>query len=83
MWRLPEDVALALRRIIESGHDERLVMVAFLYHLAESVTGQDLERQVRRRILKAHLTGMPDQDVMDATVGVLEDWERKWAMIDT
>jgi Ca-activated chloride channel homolog len=83
MWRLPEDIALALRRIVESGHDEHLVMVAFLYLLAESVAGKNLERQVRRRILKAHATEAPDQAVMDAATGVLEEWQRKRAMAET
>ena len=80
LWRLPEDIALALRRIVESGHDEHLVMVAFLYLLAKSEAGKDLERQVRRRILKAHVTAAPGQAVMDAAAGVLEEWERKQAM---
>jgi Ca-activated chloride channel homolog len=80
IWRLPEDIVLDLRRIVESGQDERLVMVAFLYLLAESVAGKDLERQVRRRILKAHANEAPDQAVMDAAAGVLEEWERKRAM---
>jgi hypothetical protein len=82
MWRLPEDIVLALRRIVESGHDEHLVMVAFLYLLAETEAGKALERQVRRRILKAHATAAPDQAVMDAAAGVLEEWDRKQAMAE-
>jgi Ca-activated chloride channel homolog len=77
LWRLREDIVLALRRIVESGHEERMVMIAFLYLLAGSAAGQNLERQVRRRILKAHSTEAPDQAIMDAAAGVLEDWERK------
>jgi Ca-activated chloride channel homolog len=83
LWRLPEDIALGLSRIVESGHDEQLVMVAFLYLLAETEAGKDLERQVRRRILKAHVTEAPGQAVMDAAAGVLEEWERKRDMAET
>jgi Ca-activated chloride channel homolog len=82
LWRLPEDLVLALRRIVESGHGEHLVMVAFLYRLVESAAGKNLERQVRRRILKAHATEAPDQAVMDAATGALEEWERKRTMAE-
>jgi len=62
---------------VESGHDEHLVMVAFLHLVAESEAGKILEHQVRPRILKAHVTEAPEDAVMDAAGDVLEAWEHK------
>ena len=52
-WGLPAQVAETLRRFVAEGHSEAIVVASFLHALAESPLGGSLDRNIRRRILKA------------------------------
>ncbi len=79
VWGAPEAVLVALRDLVEQGVDEAMVVAAFLYLLAGSEAGNALDRQVRRRILKAYKTETPHQAVMDAVTYAFDAWRRQWA----
>jgi Ca-activated chloride channel family protein len=50
----PEQMLEALRRLLDAGHEERTVVVAFLRALAEGPAGTFLGRNARRAIAKAY-----------------------------
>ena len=51
---LQDDVLEALREIVDSGEDERAVVIVFLSLLAESEYGTEMNRESRRAIRKAY-----------------------------
>jgi Ca-activated chloride channel family protein len=74
-WGAPEAVLVVLRNLVDQGVSEAMVVAAFLYLLAGSEAGNVLDRQVRRRILKAYKTETPHQAVMDAVTYAFDDWK--------
>ena len=51
---LQDDVLEALREIVDSGEDERAVVIVFLSLLAESEYGTEMNREARRAIRKEY-----------------------------
>jgi Ca-activated chloride channel family protein len=79
VWGAPEAVLMALRDLVDQGEDEAIVVAAFLYLLACSEAGKVLDRRVRRRVLKAYKTKMPNQAVMDAVTCTFDGWQSQGA----
>jgi Ca-activated chloride channel family protein len=75
VWGAPEAVLVVLRDLVDQGVDEAMVVTAFLYLVAGSEAGNALDRQVRRRILKAYKTATPRQAVMDAVTCAFDGWQ--------
>jgi hypothetical protein len=75
----PEAVLIVLRDLVDQGEDEAMVVAAFLYLLAGSQAGNALDRQVRRRILKAYKTKSPHHAVLDAVTVAFDAWQNQSA----
>jgi len=65
---------------VDQDGDEEAVVLTFLYRLAQSDAGDALERQARRRILKAYKTDKPCQTILDAATHAFDDWQNRSAM---
>ena len=76
VWGVSDAIMQVLRDLVDQDGDEEAVVLTFLYRLAQSDAGDALERQARRRIIKAYKTLRLDA----AWASQMEDVFRQWSV---
>ena len=73
---VPGEVVLQLQALVDDGADPDAVVSILLYLLCESAAGSGVDRQQRRRIVRAYQALAPDAEAVAAVQSVWILWDR-------